>query len=48
VRLKIVNRLSGDIWRVFLDLRGRFSFVTSDKQWSEYRDQTLNDKDIKV
>lgn len=41
VRLKLINRMSGDIWRVFLDLRGRFSFVTSDKQWAEYRDKTL-------
>ncbi|MDR0361153.1 MAG: hypothetical protein LBJ46_00465 [Planctomycetota bacterium] len=42
VRLKIVTRLTGDPWRLFLDLRGRFSFVTSDKQWSEYRDGVLN------
>lgn len=41
VCLKLINRLSGDIWRLFLDLRGRFSFVTSDKQWAEYRDKTL-------
>jgi hypothetical protein len=41
VRMKLVNRLSGDMWRLVLDLRGRFSFVTSDKQWSEYRDKTL-------
>lgn len=44
VRLKIINRLSGDIWRLFLDLRGRFSFVTSDKQWAEYRDSALSDR----
>ncbi len=43
VRLKLVTRLTGDMWRVFLDLRGRFSFVTSDKQWAEYRDKTLGD-----
>ena len=41
VRLKVVNRMAGEIWRIFLDLRGRFSFVTSDKQWSEYRDNVL-------
>ena len=41
VKLKVINRMSGDIWRIFLDLRGRFSFVTSDKQWAEYRDNTL-------
>ncbi len=46
VRLKLVNRMSGDMWRLFLDLRGRFSFVTSDKQWAEYRDKTLNDKPL--
>ncbi len=45
VRLKLVTRLTGDVWRVFLDLRGRFSFVTSDKQWAEYRDKTLGDLD---
>ncbi len=48
VRLKLINRLSGDIWRLFLDLRGRFSFVTSDKQWAEYRDSALNDKNVKA
>ncbi|MDR1533499.1 MAG: hypothetical protein LBU64_00135 [Planctomycetota bacterium] len=47
VRLKIVNRLSGDIWRLFLDLRGRFSFVTSDRQWAEYRDNTLGNREAK-
>ncbi len=46
VRLKLVNRLSGDIWRLFLDLRGRFSFITSDKQWADYRDGMLKDKNV--
>lgn len=44
VCLKLINRLSGDIWRLFLDLRGRFSFVASDKQWAEYRDRILGEK----
>jgi hypothetical protein len=44
VKLKLINRMSGDIWRLFLDLRGKFSFVTSDKQWAEYRDTTLRGK----
>ena len=48
VRLKLITRLTGEIWRVFLDLRGRFSFVTSDKQWAEYRDQTLGDRSQKA
>jgi outer membrane biosynthesis protein TonB len=48
VRLKLVTRLSGDIWRIFLDLRGRFSFVTSDRQWAEYRDSTLGGKEAKA
>ena len=48
VRLKLINRLSGDVWRIFLDLRGRFSFVTSDRQWAEYRDGALGGKDAKV
>ncbi|MCC8165882.1 MAG: hypothetical protein LIQ31_06980, partial [Planctomycetes bacterium] len=47
VRLKLITRLSGDIWRLFLDLRGRFSFITSDKQWADYRDGMLKDKNIK-
>ena len=41
VKLKLINRMSGDMWRIFLDLRGRFSFVNSDRQWAEYRDKTL-------
>ncbi|MDR3210425.1 MAG: hypothetical protein LBU79_00720 [Planctomycetota bacterium] len=44
VRLKLVNRMTGEMWGLFLDLRGRFSFVTSDKQWSDYRDGVLGDK----
>ncbi|MDR2391926.1 MAG: hypothetical protein LBE84_09650, partial [Planctomycetota bacterium] len=48
VRLKIVTRMSGDIWRIFLDLRGRFSFVTSDRQWAEYRDGVLGGRETKV
>ncbi len=47
VRLKLITRLSGDIWRLFLDLRGRFSFITSDKQWADYRDGMLKDKNVK-
>jgi hypothetical protein len=48
VRLKIINRMSGDSWRIFLDLRGRFSFVTSDRQWAEYRDGVLGDRETKA
>ncbi|MDR1520450.1 MAG: hypothetical protein LBU23_09960 [Planctomycetota bacterium] len=48
VRLKIVTRLAGEVWRIFLDLRGRFSFVTSDRQWAEYRDSTLGNKGAKT
>jgi hypothetical protein len=48
VKLKLINRLSGDIWRLFLDLRGKFSFVTSDRQWAEYRDNTLRGKSLKA
>jgi hypothetical protein len=48
VRLKIVTRLAGEVWRIFLDLRGRFSFVTSDRQWAEYRDNTLGNKGAKT
>ncbi len=41
VRMKLVTRMTGEMWRIFLDLRGRFSFVTSDKQWGDYRDGVL-------
>lgn len=41
VRLKLVTRATGEAWRFFLDIRSRFSFVTSDKQWAEYRDRVL-------
>lgn len=44
VRMKLVTRMTGDMWRIFLDLRGRFSFVTSDKQWADYRDGVLGTK----
>ncbi len=47
VRLKLITRLTGEIWRIFLDLRGRFSFVTSDKQWADYRDGVLGDRQAK-
>jgi len=42
VRLKHVSRTTGEAWQFFLDLRGRYSFVTSDKQWAEYRDRVLS------
>ncbi len=48
VKLKLINRMSGDMWRLFLDLRGRFSFVNSDRQWAEYRDRTLGDSGAKA
>ena len=48
VRLKIITRMSGDMWRIFLDLRGRFSFVTSDRQWAEYRDGVLGGRETKA
>ncbi len=48
VKLKLINRMSGDMWRLFLDLRGRFSFVNSDRQWAEYRDKTLGDNGAKA
>ena len=41
VRLKIVTRATGEMWRLFLDLRGRFSFASSDKEWARYRDDKL-------
>ena len=45
VRMKLVTRMTGDAWRLFLDLRGRFSFVSSDKQWADYRDGILGQRD---
>ncbi len=41
VRLKLVSRATPGIWDLFLELRGRFSFLTSDRQWREYRDRIL-------
>ncbi|MBP5233666.1 MAG: hypothetical protein J6333_09685, partial [Planctomycetes bacterium] len=41
VRLKLVSRATPAIWDLFLELRGRFSFLTSDRQWKEYRDRVL-------
>lgn len=41
VRLKILGRGDQEAWRFFLDLRGRFNFLTSDKQWQAYRDKVL-------
>jgi len=42
VRLKHISRTTAEAWQFFLDLRGRYSFVTSDKQWAEYRDRVLS------
>ncbi|GHV19936.1 hypothetical protein AGMMS49959_06160 [Planctomycetales bacterium] len=44
VRLKLVGRGTPAIWEFFLELRGRFSFLTSDRQWQEYRDKILTRK----
>lgn len=41
VRLRLVTRATQTAWHFFLDLRGRFSFLTSDRQWGEYRDKVL-------
>ncbi|MCX7933710.1 MAG: hypothetical protein N3A66_00445 [Planctomycetota bacterium] len=41
VRLKILTRANTGAWEFFLDLRSRYSFITSDKQWQEYRDRVL-------
>ena len=44
VRLKLVSRATPAIWELFLELRGRFSFLTSDRQFTEYRDRVLGGK----
>lgn len=41
VRLKLISRATPGIWDLFLELRGRFSFLTSDRQWREYRDRII-------
>lgn len=41
VRLKLISRATPAVWDLFLELRGRFSFLTSDRQWREYRDRIL-------
>ncbi len=42
VRMKLISRATTSIWDLFLELRGRFSFLTSDRQWKEYRDRLLS------
>ncbi len=42
VRLRHISRTTAEAWQFFLELRGRYSFVTSDKQWAEYRDRVLS------
>jgi hypothetical protein len=42
VRAKLVTRAQEEAWRFFLELRGRFSFVTSDKEWTAHRDSVLS------
>lgn len=46
VRLKLISRATPIIWDLFLELRGRFSFLTSDRQWKEYRDRVLQNKQL--
>ncbi|MFW5857780.1 MAG: hypothetical protein ACOCX4_07880, partial [Planctomycetota bacterium] len=41
VRMKAISRSTPEAWRFFLDLRGRYSFITSDAQWTSYRDRQL-------
>lgn len=41
VRMKLISRATPTIWDLFLELRGRFSFLTSDRQWREYRDRLI-------
>ena len=41
VRLKLISRANPAIWDLFLELRGRFRFLTSDRQWREYRDKVI-------
>ncbi len=46
VRMKLISRANTSIWDLFLELRGRFSFLTSDRQWKEYRDRLLSGSKI--
>ena len=46
VRMKLISRATTSIWDLFLELRGRFSFLTSDRQWKEYRDKLLSSSKI--
>lgn len=41
VRVKAVSKATPGAWQFFLDVRGRYSFITSDAQWSGYRDKVL-------
>ena len=46
VRMKLISRATNSMWDLFLELRGRFSFLTSDRQWKEYRDKLLSSSKI--
>jgi hypothetical protein len=41
VRMKAINKSTPDAWRFFLDIRGRYTFITSDAQWEAYKNKQL-------
>ncbi len=41
VRIKAINKSTPEAWSFFLEIRGKYSFITSDTQWSVYRDKQL-------
>ncbi|MHC4870531.1 MAG: midas domain-containing protein [Planctomycetota bacterium] len=41
VRIKAINKSTPEAWSFFLDVRGRYSFITSDAQWTAYKDKQL-------
>jgi predicted nucleic acid-binding Zn-ribbon protein len=43
VRAKVIGQGTPEPWDFFLELRGRFSYITSDAQWVAYRDKTLSE-----
>ena len=46
VRMKLITRATTAMWELFLELRGHFSFLTSDRQWKEYRNRLLSGNKI--
>ena len=41
VKIKVITQGTVELWSLFMDLRNRFSFASSDQEWARYRDNRL-------